>query len=84
MGQVHRVLPLTGAMCLGVACRISGSVPNRVCRAQTGDIRIANPSGVLPVNADVQSDEEEIHAKSCTVFRTARPLMVGKVLIPQL
>lgn len=82
MGQVHRVLPLTGAMCLGVACRIPGSVPEKYCRPQTGDIRIANPSGILPVDASVDADGDKVVAKSCTVYRTARPLMIGKVLIP--
>lgn len=82
MGQVHRVLPLTGAMCLGVACRIPGSVPFNVCQEQSGDIRIGNPSGILPVDASVQLSGNEVYAKSCTVYRTARPLMTGKVLVP--
>lgn len=84
MGQVHRVLPLTGAMCLGVACRIPGSVPNAICREQAGDLRLANPSGVLPVDANVVTGANGVAAESCTVYRTARPLMVGQVLIPVL
>ncbi|MGJ3258276.1 MAG: 2-methylaconitate cis-trans isomerase PrpF family protein [Rhodospirillales bacterium] len=82
MGQVHRVLPLTGAMCLGVACRIPGSVPNQLVREQPGDLRLANPSGVLPVDANVVTGDNGVAAKSCTVYRTARPLMAGQVLIP--
>ena len=83
MGQVHRALPLTGAMCLGVACRIPGSVPAAMMGDVSGDIRLANPSGVLPVNADVTiADDGEVTARSCTVYRTARPLMIGQVLIP--
>ncbi len=82
MGQVHRVLPLTGAMCLGVACRIPGSVPHALCRTQPGDLRLSNPSGVLPVDADVTADNTGVVANSCTVYRTARPLMQGKVLVP--
>jgi 2-methylaconitate cis-trans-isomerase PrpF len=82
MEQVHRASPLTGAMCLGAACRIPGSVPNGVCRPTTGDIRIANPSGVLPVDADVKSDNTGVVVNSCTSYRTARPLMIGQVLVP--
>lgn len=82
MGQVHRVLPLTGSMCLGVACRIPGTIPNLLCKKQSGDLRLANPSGILPVDANVQIDGDHIFAKSCTVYRTARPLMAGQVLIP--
>lgn len=83
MEQVHRVLPLTGAMCLGVACRISGSVPNQICATQLGDLRLANPSGILPVDADVTADNAGVTANSCTVYRTARPLMIGQVMVPQ-
>lgn len=82
MGQVHRVLPLTGSMCLGVACRIPGTVPNLICKEQGGDIRLANPSGILPVDANVVVDGNVVTAKSCTVYRTARPLMAGQVFVP--
>jgi 2-methylaconitate cis-trans-isomerase PrpF len=82
MGQVHRVLPLTGSMCLGVACRIPGTVPNLICKEQDGDIRLANPSGILPVDANVVVDGNVVTAKSCTVYRTARPLMAGQVFVP--
>ncbi len=82
MEQVHRVLPLTGAMCLGVACRIPGSVPNALVREQPGDLRLANPSGVIPVDAKVITGANGVAAESCTVYRTARPLMSGQVLVP--
>lgn len=82
MGQVHRVLPLTGSMCLGVACRIPGTLPNLICKQQSGDIRLANPSGILPVDANVVVDGNVVTAKSCTVYRTARPLMAGQVFVP--
>ena len=82
MGQIHRVMPLTGAMCLGVACRIKGSVANKLAGDTTGDLLFANPSGVLPVDANVVFENEEWVAKSVTVYRTARALMEGNVLIP--
>jgi len=82
MGQVHRVLPLTGAMCLAVACRIPGSVANALVRPQPGDLRLANPSGVLPVDAQVRVSNSDVHAESVTVYRTARPLMAGSVFVP--
>ena len=84
MGQVHRVLPLTGAMCLAVACRIPGTV----CHAMAGDvdgerdIRLANPSGVLPRDARVEDEGNCIVARQVTAYRTARTLMEGNILIP--
>lgn len=79
MERAHRAVPLTGAMCLGVASRLSGSIAHRLARAGGGgEVRVANPSGVLSVGAEVEGGE----ARSAVVFRTARRLMQGAVQIP--
>ena len=79
MERAHRAVPLTGAMCLGVAARIPGTVAHRLARPVAGDeVRVANPSGVLSVGAVVEGGE----ARSAVVFRTARRLMQGAVLVP--
>ena len=86
MGTIHRVLPLTVAMCLAVAARIEGSVPNRHLSPDTaampGDVRLANPSGVLPVAASAEYVAGAWVAQSVTVYRTARALMAGEVMVP--
>jgi 2-methylaconitate cis-trans-isomerase PrpF len=82
MGQIHRVMPLTGAMCLGVACRIKGSVADDLIGDTAGNLLFANPSGILPVDANVALKDGQWVAKSVTVYRTARALMEGTVLIP--
>ena len=82
MGQIHRAMPLTGAMCLGVACQIKGSVANKLVDSKTNDLLFSNPSGVLPVNANVVFENGQWVAKSVTVYRTARALMEGSILIP--
>ncbi|MBV8771435.1 MAG: PrpF family protein, partial [Deltaproteobacteria bacterium] len=54
LGQPHRAVPLTGAMCLAVASRIEGSLVHRLARrpANMDDpVRIAQPSGVTLVGA---------------------------------
>ncbi len=81
MGQVHRVLPLTGAMCLAVSCRIPGTIPNMLLQAGDGDVRLANPSGVLPLDARVGIDNGDVTARHVTAYRTARTLMEGHVLV---
>ncbi len=79
MERAHRAVPLTGAMGLGVAARLPGTVAHALARHDGGDeVRVANPSGVLSVGAEVAGGE----AKSALVFRTARRLMQGEVLIP--
>jgi hypothetical protein len=88
IGQPHRAVPLTGAMCLAVASRIEGTVVSRIARqsASPGDpVRIAQPSGVTVVGATVRrgGDGERLKwfAESATVYRTARRLMEGWVFV---
>ena len=82
MERVHRAVPLTSAMCLGVAARISGTVPYELARKVPGDeIRVGHPSGALAVGAEISAGDRP-EAKSAVVFRTARRLMQGTVLIP--
>jgi 2-methylaconitate cis-trans-isomerase PrpF len=85
MGKVHRAFALTAAMCLAVAARIPGTLAHEAAAlAQpAGDVRIGHPSGVLPVAARVTrgSDGAPV-AQTVTVYRTARRLMEGFVLVP--
>ena len=82
MGLCHKAVPLTGAMCLGVAAQIEGSTVHRQVRQMGDTLRIATPSGVLPVGASVSLDGGRWHCERVTVYRTARRLMEGKVLLP--
>lgn len=81
MERAHRAVPLTGSMCLSVACRIAGSIPNMLCGtpAREDEIRIANPSGVFAAGAEVRNTDAGPLADSAVVYRTARRLMQGQV-----
>jgi hypothetical protein len=88
IGQPHRAVPLTGAMCLAVASRIEGTVVTRLARRSASPddaVRIAQPSGVTVVGATVRLHRDgEGHrwvAESATVYRTARRLMEGWVFV---
>ncbi|MGH7914186.1 MAG: PrpF domain-containing protein, partial [Candidatus Binataceae bacterium] len=87
IGQPHRAVPLTGAMCLAVASRIEGTVVNRISRRSASPddpVRIAQPSGLTVVGATIRRDNGERHewfAESATVYRTARRLMEGWVFV---
>jgi 2-methylaconitate isomerase len=82
MGNCHRAVPLTAAMCLAVAARVPGSVVAECVASRAGDVRIGQPSGVLPVAATVVARHGEAWAEGVTVYRTARRLMEGFVRIP--
>lgn len=82
VGQPHRAVPLTGALCLAVACRIPGSLAQALVRAGAPDapLRIGHPSGVILVSASVWAQDGRLDVPYATVFRTARRLFQGEVL----
>jgi 2-methylaconitate cis-trans-isomerase PrpF len=80
MERAHRAIPLTAAMCHGVAARVPGTLPNLLARRVAGEeVRVGNPSGVLSVGGVLRPEGEGWHAESAVVFRTARRLMEGRV-----
>jgi 2-methylaconitate isomerase len=85
MEQAHRAVTLTGAMCVGVAARIEGTLAEQALRPdhQGDEIRVGNPSGLVSVGARVLKRDDGWHAENATVFRTARRLMQGEVAVPQ-
>jgi len=84
MERAHRAVPLTGAMCLGVASRIPGSVPHQLAGppARADETRVANPSGILSVGAEVHQKPDGWFAESAVVYRSARRLMQGAIAVP--
>jgi 2-methylaconitate cis-trans-isomerase PrpF len=84
MERPHRAVPMTGAMGLAVACRIEGSIPQALATrgVRPEEIRVAHPSGMLTVGAEVRLGNEGWQADSAVVFRTQRRLMQGAVAVP--
>src|SRR3989454_4222071 len=82
MGNCHRAFPLTVAMCLAVAARIEGTLVHEVARKHPGDVRLAHPSRVLPLDAAVSLKDGAPWAERVTVYRSARRLMEGFVRVP--
>lgn len=82
VGQPHRAVPITGAACLAIETRLRGSIPQRLARAGTGPIRIAHPSGLIVVDAEVEHADDPARARAIhgAVYRTTRRLFEGHVL----
>ncbi|MGX9355061.1 PrpF domain-containing protein [Roseobacteraceae bacterium S113] len=74
MGKCHRALPLTGAMCAAVSAALPETLLAPFAPSE-GPLRIGTPSGVLPVEAQVEGST----AVSATTYRTQRRLMAGEV-----
>ena len=85
VGQPHRAVPLTGALCLAVACRVPGSVAHELVRrgasggGPADPVRIGHPSGSILVAAEVVPGGDGYRVPFATVFRTARRLFQGEV-----
>ena len=93
MNNVHRALPLTGALGFAVAAAIEGTVVARTARAARaarpggagdgGRIRLISPSGVITAAASVRrTDGGGWHADHASVRRTQRRLFDGFVYVP--
>lgn len=84
MLHMHKTYPITGTVCTGAAARIPGTVAWEVLRESARDrirINIGHPSGVIPVEADVEVKDKQINIKRLGVYRTARRIMDGYVYV---
>ena len=81
MGVLHRAVPMTVGLCLGVAARVPHTLAWDILgyrrSRNTGDlVRIRHPGGVVEVGAELGSGGEVTSAR---VMRTGRRLMKGMV-----
>jgi hypothetical protein len=81
VGQPHRAMPLTGALCLAVATRVPGTIAHALVGTADAQapVRVAHPSGTIVVAAQVHVDGATVRVPAATVFRTARRLFAGEV-----
>jgi 2-methylaconitate cis-trans-isomerase PrpF len=85
MGLPHKATPLTGAMCLAAASKIKGTIAHEAANPESAhrdEFWIGHPSGVLQVTASCEQRGDGWHVGEAGVFRTARRLFDGRVLMP--
>jgi 2-methylaconitate isomerase len=81
-GQPHRALPLTASLCTAVAAGIPETLVGRARRAAADTpLRLAMPSGVLNVGAELVHENGTWTARRGAFYRTARRLFDGFVYI---
>lgn len=83
MGQPHRAVPLTLALCLGAAARMEGTIADELVRMGGGlkdpageKVRIAHPSGTVDVGISRLGNGR---IRAAELYRTARVMMQGNV-----
>ncbi|KAI1096483.1 DUF453-domain-containing protein [Rostrohypoxylon terebratum] len=79
MGQAHKAVPLTLALCLGAAANMPGTLPAQVRSERSGQepgpVVIDHPSGTVEIGAQFKDGK----IASADLLRTARVLMKGEV-----
>jgi 2-methylaconitate cis-trans-isomerase PrpF len=79
-GQPHRAMPLTASICVAAASQVQSTMVHRALRPGVAEtLRIAMPSGVLQVAAEVREEQGRWHVARGSLFRTARRLFEGYV-----
>ena len=86
MGKMHKTFAITAGIPAAIGAVIPGSVVNQVVGSFSQgtaerEIIIGHPSGMMDVKVEARFDRDQPYIVSCTVGRTARKIMEGKVYI---
>lgn len=85
----HDTMAGTGAVCLGAASRVPGSVPAKILSpesSKSGILRINHPAGLMPIRVDVTLTEGtpvKVDYNVLAFERTSRRILTGTVFIPK-
>jgi 2-methylaconitate cis-trans-isomerase PrpF len=81
--KLHKAYAVTGAVCLGAAAKIEGTIVNEIyTKAQPQNpaaVRIGHPSGKLQVEIKIEEQNGQLELTKAALARTARLLMDGNV-----
>jgi len=86
MGKMHKTFAITAGIPAAIGAVIPNSVVNRVVFGGStisakSEVIIGHPSGVMDVKVDARFGKGRPHIVSCTVGRTARKIMDGRVYV---
>jgi len=84
--KLHKAYAVTGAVCLGAAAKVEGTIVNEIFRrVQPGNpsaVRIGHPSGTIQVEIGIEKKNGSLELTKAALARTARLLMDGHVYVP--
>ena len=84
--KLHKAFAVTGAVCLGTAAKVEGTIVNEIFRrVQPGNpsaVRIGHPSGTIQVEIGIEKKNGSLELTKAALARTARLLMDGHVYVP--
>ena len=83
--KLHKAYAVTGAVCLGAAAKIEGTIVNEIYRrvqpSNPPAVRIGHPSGTIQVEIETAKNDGNLHLSKAALARTARLLMDGHVYV---
>ncbi len=83
MGKLHHAMMGTGAVAIGTAAAIPGTLVNLAAGGgERNSVTFGHPSGTLKVGAQASENEGEWSVEKVVMSRSARVLMEGAVRIP--
>ena len=84
--KLHKAYAVTGAVCLGAAAKVEGTIVNEIYRRVQPDnppaVRIGHPSGTIQVEIETRKENGGLILSKAALARTARLLMDGTVYLP--
>jgi len=81
----HAAHAVTGALCVGAAMMLPGTIARQIIPAPAGpfaDIVIEHPTGSLGVAIETAGEDEAMTIRGGSFLRTARLLFAGEVFVP--
>lgn len=83
--KLHKAYAVTGAVCLGTAAKVDGTIVHEIYRKiQPGNppaVRIGHPTGRLQVEIEIEKQNGQLELTKAALARTARLLMDGNVYL---
>ncbi len=93
MGKMHKTFAITAGIPASVAAVIPGSVVHGCMGARQGEtlsgeairrkVTIGHPSGKFEIEVEARQEGNQFRVLSCTIGRTARKIMEGRVYVPK-
>ncbi|MFQ5903592.1 MAG: 2-methylaconitate cis-trans isomerase PrpF family protein [Candidatus Binatia bacterium] len=84
--KLHKAYAVTGAVCLGTAAKIEGTIVNEIFSQNQPSnppaVRIGHPSGTIQVEIEIAKKNGKLKLTKAALVRTARLLMDGHVYVP--
>ncbi len=81
--KLHKAYAVTGAVCLGAAAKIEGTIVNEIYKKvqpqNPAAVRIGHPTGRLQVEIEIEEQNGQLELTKAALARTARLLMDGNV-----